>query len=235
MDGVITLRAMGDNYIYLVLYAEKKTLIIDPGISDPVIRFCEQRDVIPTHILLTHHHSDHTGGVAELTKRHDTKVIEPNPENDRRQLTIDGLIVLTIATPGHTRDSVSYLISSPENTNNLFTGDTLFIAGCGRMLETDMNTMYDSLQKLAALVDETLVYPGHDYTEEDYRFALTVEPDNPYVKEALNTIRQLQCRTPHVPSTIQKEKRTNPFLRAADVETFTQLRLRKDNFLWRKT
>ncbi len=102
----------------------------------------------------------------------------------------------------------------------------MFIGGCGRVFETDMQTMYDSLQTLASLDDDTLVYPGHDYTEENYRFALTIEPDNEAVKARLAQIQ----KNPMPPSTIAQEKATNIFIRANDAKVFGQLRRKKDVF-----
>ncbi|MBN1817110.1 MAG: hydroxyacylglutathione hydrolase [Sedimentisphaerales bacterium] len=232
MNGVIVLRAMGDNYIYLVRYAENRCLIIDPGTAEPVIVTCEEKKIIPAYILLTHHHSDHAGGVAILKNRYrNVEVTKPAQSHKDLQREMDGIKVRIIPTPGHTKDGVCYLISSPDApTGALFTGDTLFIAGCGRALETDMKTLYESLQKLSSLPDDTLIYPGHDYTEENYRFALTIEPDNPHVQQAMDTIRRQQCPAPHVPSTLRKEKQTNPFLRAPDAEEFARRRLRKDRF-----
>ena len=155
--------------------------------------------------------------------------------------------IQVLATPGHTRTSVCYYMQpSNENPNGLlWTGDTLFVGGCGRIFECDPQTMWASLLKLASLPDDTLVYCGHDYTLENYEFALSIEPDNEIVKRRLNDFRQMLRRGEQtVPSSILQEKETNPFLRADTpglkaalsmtnaqaVEVFAELRRRKDVF-----
>jgi hydroxyacylglutathione hydrolase len=111
----------------------------------------------------------------------------------------------------------------------LFTGDTLFVCGCGRMFECGGETMYASLRKLAGLADDTLIYPGHDYTEENVRFALTVEPDDEALQEKLTSVQnQTKTNNSTVPSTLKEENRLNPFLKAADWKTFADLRKQKD-------
>jgi hydroxyacylglutathione hydrolase len=155
--------------------------------------------------------------------------------------------VQVILTPGHTGTSVCYYLppASEAGAGILFTGDTLFVGGCGRVLETDMQTMYNSIRKLATLPPETLVYPGHDYTEENYRFALTILPDDPDFRRRLaETEQAVRDGQPTVPSTIAEEKKSNVFLRArqpavksalnmpdaSDAEAFAELRSRKDTF-----
>lgn len=167
--------------------------------------------------------------------------------SDGDRLSLDSLQVEVMATPGHTRTSVCYYV--PPNVQSeagvLYSGDTLFIGGCGRLLECDAGTMWQSLQKLAALPAETLVYCGHDYTLENYEFAVTIAPDNQHIRHRLAEVQKsVEYGHLTVPSTIAQERATNIFLQAADPqvkatvgmpnaephEVFAELRRRKDAF-----
>ncbi len=236
MNAVITLPAFGDNFIYLVRYEPGKALAVDPGEAGGVLRALKEHDLVLTTVLVTHHHYDHSGGVGDLKRQTGCKVIGPDKRipsvdqivNSKQTITVGRLKIEVIGTPGHTRTSVCFLVCPfGDNPHGLlFTGDTMFIGGCGRVFETDMQTMYDSLRILASLPDDTLVYPGHDYTEENYRFALTIEPDNEAVKTRLAQIQ----KDPMPPSTIARERATNVFIRANDAQVFAQLRRKKDVF-----
>ena len=223
MEPVITITALGDNYIYLYRYSRNNAFVIDPGDADVVFKALEKYKLNLTSTLSTHHHSDHIAGIEDLKKKTGCGVIVGEKAEIFRLGNTD---IKIIATPGHTRDSVCYYVQpSEEHSGVLFTGDTLFIGGCGRPFECDASIMWDSLQKIAALPDDTLVYPGHNYTEENYEFALTIEPDNKIVQNLLHQIREtkLSARPPAlsehsesngaVPSSIGKEKKTNVFLR----------------------
>ena len=252
MDSVITIPALGDNLIYLHRYSHSDCLVVDPSDCSSVLRTLKEQDLSLKMILLTHHHWDHTGGVAELKEKTGCKVIGGDKRRIRGvdQLVADGEIlpvgdaeVRVIATPGHTSTSVCYyLVPSPANASGiLWTGDTLFVGGCGRLFDGNAKLMYESLQKLTSLPDDTLVYCGHDYTVENYEFALSIEPDNQAISQRLNDIRQ-SGQT--VPSTILQERTTNVFLlagtpkleaalnmpEAKDVEVFAELRRCKDIF-----
>ena len=248
--------ALGDNYIYLYRYDNSNALVIDPGDYSIVLETLKKNNLTLTTILATHHHWDHIGGIAELKKRTGCKVIGVDKKRipgidhlveDGQILTVGNTQIQVIATPGHTRTAVSYYLP-PTNENKagiLWTGDTLFIGGCGRLFECNAETMWDSLQKLAALPDQTYLYCGHDYTLENYEFAQMIEPDNQAAKNRLGEIRQNQRQGKFtVPSTLSQEKATNIFLRAStadvktalniphaeDVEVFAELRRRKDRF-----
>jgi hydroxyacylglutathione hydrolase len=233
------LSAFGDNYIYLVEYSPGKCFVVDPGDAKPVFDALEHLQLI--HILTTHHHADHIGGVGTLKHKTGCKVIGPDDKRiagldtamgDGDTTELGDVTIRCIGTPGHTTTSVCYFVTGGSlGSGVLFTGDTLFVCGCGRMFECDGETMFESLQKLAALPDETLIYPGHDYTEENIRFALTFEPDDKLLQEKLMIV-QNQNRTgqPTVPSVLGKEKQVNPFLRAKDWQTFATLRRKKDVF-----
>ena len=247
---MITIPAFGDNLIYLYRYNQSDCLAVDPGES--VLKALKEQDLSLKMILLTHHHWDHTGGVAELKKKTGCKVVGGDKRRIRGidQLVEDGDIlpvgdaeIRVIATAGHTSTSVCYyLVPSPANASGiLWTGDTLFVGGCGRLFESNARTMFESLQKLASLPDDTLVYCGHDYTLENYEFALSIEPDNQAIRQRLNDMRQ---GGQTVPSTILQERTTNVFLlagtpelkaalgmeQAKDFRVFTELRRRKDIF-----
>ena len=255
MDRLITIAVLGDNLTYVYRYGQGDALVVDPGESSLVFRILEKHKLSLAIVLVTHHHWDHVAGVGELKNKTGCEVIgsdKRTPAVDR--VVSDGQIlefgsarVQVIGTPGHTRTAVCYCLQpSKENANGiLWTGDTLFVGGCGRLLECDARTMWDSLLKLAGLPDETLVYCGHDYTAENYEFALSIEPDNQAVRQRLQEVRQVEkAGEPTVPSTILQEKTTNIFLRAGalevkaalnmheagPVEVFAELRRRKDFF-----
>jgi hydroxyacylglutathione hydrolase len=236
------------NYAYLICDGVSKTCAgIDPADADAVGATVKAKGLKLTHILNTHHHSDHTGGNLALKATFGAKVV--GAANDRPRIPgldiglEDGAVlplasgeVCMIATPGHTRGSVSYALGDA-----LFTGDTLFAMGCGRLFEGNAATMMASLARIAARPDATLIYPGHEYTETDGRFAAQIEPDNADVRARLATIKA--GRAP-VPFTLAEEKRTNPFLRpesasiretlgmdaARPQAVFAEIRRRKDVF-----
>lgn len=256
MGRVITIPAFSDNYIYLYRYDEDKAFAVDPAANSAVLAALAENGLSLEMILSTHSHYDHVGGNLELKKRTGCEVIGADARRipGLNRVVADGDIISAgpeqihiIATPGHTDKDVCYylpaLADNPHGT--VFTGDTLFIAGCGRRFGTDALTMFNSLNTLAALPADTRVYCGHDYTVEDYEFALTVEPTNKAVKQLLLKANQASAAgTPTVPSTIKQEKLTNPFLRVDSPqirqtlnmlkspphEVFAQLRRRKDIF-----
>jgi len=243
MEPVITIPALGDNYIYLCRYYQNNAFVVDPGDARAVLKVLEENKLNLTHALATHRHFDHTAGIEDLRKKTGCKVIV----GEKAEIfNIDNVNIQIIATPGHSQDSVCYYVQpSEKHSGVLFTGDTLFIGGCGRPIECDASTMWNSLQKIAALPDDTLVYPGHNYTEENYEFALTIEPNNEVVKKCLQGIKKWQkLGKPIVPSNIGQERATNVFLcaddpeiklalnmtNAAAVEVFAELRRRKNVF-----
>jgi len=242
-NSVITIPALGDNYIYLCKCGDNQVFAVDPGEASSVWETLENQHFNLVTILVTHHHYDHTAGIDELKKKTGCNVIAANKA---LIIHIGNRNIQAILTPGHTQDSVCYYVQPYEkHTGLLFTGDTLFIGGCGRLNECSAQTMWNSLQKIVALPDDTLVYPGHNYTEENYEFALTIEPNNNLVKKTLQTIEDWKKRgKPTVPSNIGHERATNVFLRADDPEiksalnmsnstdsdVFAELRRRKNLF-----
>ncbi len=249
---MITIPALGDNLIYLYRYDRSDCLAVDPSDCPSVLKIIGEQDLNLKTILVTHHHRDHTGGVAELKHKTGCKVVGGDKRRirgvdllvaDWQVLPVGDAEVRVIATPGHTSTSVCYYVPpSPANASGiLWTGDTLFVGGCGRLFEGNAKSMWESLQKLASLPDDTIVYCGHDYTLDNYEFALSIEPGNQAVAQRLADMKQTG-RT--VPSTMLQERTTNVFLladtpelkvalgmpHARDFEAFAELRRRKDNF-----
>ena len=238
MFQIIKIPAFYDNFIYLCQYDQNNAFAIDPGDSKPVLKELEKNNLYLTAILATHHHKDHIGGISVLKKKTGCKIIGSDRKRiypideiveDEQILEFGDIKIQIIATPGHTNTSVCYYIPKNQELESgiLFTGDTLFIGGCGRLFECDAQTMWESLQKLSALPEDTKVYCGHDYTLENYKFALQQEPDNPLILERIAEIKQRQSS---VPSTLAQEKETNVFLKSSSAEAFAELRRRKDNF-----
>lgn len=229
------IKAFSDNYIWC-LSKGNQCVVVDPGDAQPVIAHCETHNLALSAILITHHHWDHTNGLADLVSRHPhIPVYGPlNPDialvNHRVQQ--DDLIKLedfelefrVLAVPGHTLDHIAFYAKGI-----LFCGDTLFSAGCGRLFEGSASQMHQSLSKLAVLPGDTLVYCTHEYTLANIKFALAVEPMNKALLEyQLWAQQQREQLLATLPSTIEQERAINPFLRCdseqvkASVETFWQ-------------
>jgi len=218
---VVQIPLLRDNYGYLVVSEETgDAAVIDPSEAEPVLARIEKEKVTPRAILNTHHHRDHTGGNAGLLARWPLDVYGHPQDKDRihglthpvdegDEITIGSLKAQILFIPGHTKGHVAYLFG-----NNLFCGDTLFTAGCGRLFEGSAEQMQASLSKLMRLPPDTLVYCGHEYTEKNLEFALTLEPGNPRLIERLKSARSERAKARStVPSTMADEKETNPFLR----------------------
>ncbi len=216
---VIPLRAFKDNYVWTLRNAEVAA-VVDPGEAQPVLDYIAAEGLRLVAILATHHHQDHVGGIEELRQRHPVPVYGPrgepiatltHPLGGGDKVAIKELEVSfeVLDIPGHTRAHIAYY-----GANMLFCGDTLFACGCGRVFEGTPRQLYASLEKLMALPDDTLVYCGHEYTLANIGFAKAVEPGNAALLEREASDAQLQReRRPTLPSTIGREKATNPFLR----------------------
>jgi hydroxyacylglutathione hydrolase len=218
---VVQIPLLRDNYGYLVVSEETgAAAVIDPSETEPVLSRVEKEKVALKAILNTHHHRDHTGGNSGILARSRLEVYGHKNDKDRipgmthpvdegAEIAIAGLKARVLFIPGHTTGHVAYLFG-----RSLFCGDTLFTAGCGRLFEGTAEQMHASLAKLMRLPADTLVYCGHEYTEKNLEFALTVEPNNPKLSERMKKVRALRARAlPTVPSTMAEEKETNPFLR----------------------
>lgn len=221
MFQIHAVSAFTDNYIWLIQSAQNQhVLIVDPGDADPVIQFVEQHGLHPVAILVTHHHHDHVGGIQRLKDLYELTVFGPQQETIKTvdvPLTAQATKIIDTAfpafqiidTPGHTPGHISYLLE-----NNLFCGDTLFTGGCGRLLGGTAEQLFNSLQTLKQLADDTNIFCAHEYTLANLQFAFAVEPDNPHLQERIATVKALRKQNiATVPSKLHEEKRTNPFLR----------------------
>lgn len=252
---ISAIKAFTDNYIWSV-HNDKHALVVDPGDAKPVIAFLNEHAISLEVILITHHHYDHTGGIAELREHYPhVKIYGPhNPnikglthrlsENDSVDIAVFGLSFDILQTPGHTLDHIVYV-----NEDFIFCGDTLFSGGCGRMFEGTPEVFHASLQKLATLPASTKVYCTHEYTQANLEFAISIEPQNKALLAYRDwVIKQRKAEQITLPSSIENECAINPFLRCHntsvkqsvfknvgnttinDVETFAKLRQLKDNF-----
>ncbi len=216
---ILPLPAFSDNYIW-TLRVGKDVAVVDPGDAAVVEDYINRHDLRLTAILITHHHADHTGGVLALTARGDVRVFgpakaeipgvsDPVSEGDRVQLDEFGINFDVLEVPGHTQTHIAYLAPGI-----LFPGDTLFSAGCGRLLGGTAEQLHTSLQRLASLPADTRVYCTHEYTLANLRFARAAEPRNPE-RDAWqqHCERERAAGRPTLPSSIAREKRINPFLR----------------------
>lgn len=255
MTSVTTIKALETNLIYLHRCGAGRAFVVDPGSAAPVLEALEQLDLSLAAILVTHHHWDHIAGAADLQAKGHCALIGvdstllPCPDRivaDGDVLTLGDVTVQVVATPGHTRNSVCYHVPAQSGVNGVvYTGDTLLVGGCGRSLEGDAATMWQSLQRLMTLPDDTLVYCGHDYTLENYEFAASIDPVNRRFRQRLAEAQKAaEYGRLTVPSTIAQERTTNIFLRsghpqiqavlgmpgAPPAEVFAELRKRKDTF-----
>jgi hydroxyacylglutathione hydrolase len=225
MIQIEALPAFTDNYIWLLQdVTSKRCAVVDPGDAGPVIAWMARNpDWQLTDILVTHHHADHTGGVAELKALSGAKVYGPAGENtpvrdvslnDNDQLTVLGLTFSVYEVPGHTLGHIAFY-HQDQDAPLLFCGDTLFAAGCGRLFEGTPAQMHHSLGRLAELPGNTLVYCAHEYTLSNLRFAVAVEPTNPDVIQRFEQVTQWRNENRiSLPSNLALERLTNPFLRA---------------------
>jgi hydroxyacylglutathione hydrolase len=219
---IVQIPLLRDNYGYLIMCQKTNAAaVIDPSESEPVLRRVEEEQVALTAILNTHHHRDHTGGnEGLLASAKQLAVLGHNSDagripglnrgvDDGDEVEIGELRGKVLFIPGHTTGHIAYLFGS-----HLFCGDTLFTGGCGRLFEGTPEQMQASLKKLMALPDQTKIYCGHEYTENNLRFAVTLEPKNHKLISRFERVQGLRTRgVSTVPSTLEEEKQTNPFLR----------------------
>jgi hydroxyacylglutathione hydrolase len=217
-----------DNYAYLLVSpGSKRAVIVDPGEAEPVESALAAQGLTLGAVLATHHHPDHVGGTRELAKRFPGLRVFGHASDRGRipeqteflehgaSLSVEGLSFRVLHIPGHTLGAVAY-----AGEGSVFTGDTLFAAGCGRLFEGTPAQMYESLNvTLSALPDDTLVYCGHEYTASNLRFAAHLEPGNAAVAAKVARVAELRAQgAPTVPSTLAEEKATNPFMRCDSPE-----------------
>lgn len=247
---IITIPCLSDNYAYLI-DAGNACAVVDPSEAAPVRAALAREGLKLTHILNTHHHHDHVGGNLELKVEFGAQIVGPGKDRARIPGIDVGVIeetgwefagraVRVLEVPGHTLGAVTYVMEG-----NAFTGDTLFSAGCGRIFEGNPAMMWASLSKLMTLPGETQLWCGHEYTESNCRFALTLEPENQALRMFTQVVRKARAAgSPSMPSTMKLELMVNPFLRpdspairkatgmeeADDVAVFAEVRRRKDSF-----
>jgi hydroxyacylglutathione hydrolase len=225
MFDLIQIPAFKDNYIWL-LRKGASAVVVDPGDAIPVLEVLRGENLSLSSILITHHHNDHQGGVVDLLAHSpSTEVFGPaeesitgmtRPLRGGESVYLDslGLKLQVIAVPGHTLGHLAYY-----GEGCLFCGDCLFTGGCGRVFEGAAPSMAESLTRLAALPDDTLIYCAHEYTEANMRFALAVEPGNRALHHRADEVAALRAKgMSTVPSTLSLEKATNPFLRCKEPE-----------------
>lgn len=256
---LLPIPAFDDNYIWTVTDHEGRALVVDPGDAGPVFRAAES-GLRPLAVLITHHHGDHIGGLAELLARWPAlAVFAPDDpriahatcrvgDGDRVDIPDLALRFEVMAVPGHTRTHIAYA-QRDADAPLLFCGDTLFHLGCGRLFEGTPAQMHASLQRLAALPDAAQVCCTHEYTLSNARFALAVDPDNTALRAEVDRARrQREAGEPTLPTTLGIQRAANPFLRCrtdavhsaverhlrepieTEVETFAGLRRWKDDF-----
>lgn len=240
MLDIHPINAFNDNYIWLIKNrGDQRCWVVDPGDAAPVEHYLQANDLTLEGILLTHHHSDHIGGVAALAKPGVTVIGSlpdahrlppltlPVSQGERFQLL--GHTVQVLEVPGHTLGHIVYFVETNAQPL-LFSGDTLFAAGCGRMFEGTPEQMHASLQSLAVLPADTQVFATHEYTLNNLKFALLVEPNNAVLQARLIECNQLRdTQRPTLPSNIAIELATNPFLRVTQPEVLATLQARHPN------
>ena len=232
-----------DNIVWVWVH-NSNAVVIDPSISKPVEKWLLEKKLSLKAILQTHHHDDHIGGTQKLIKRWpNAKVVASKKELKRipfQTFSVDDNDIFhlmdseikVIEVHGHTNNHIAFYISKLNaKCNVLFPGDTLFSGGCGRLLEGTHSQMFESLNKLNSLPENTKIYSAHEYTENNLKWALSLEPENISIIERLKLIQiKLQKGMPSLPSKLSEERKTNLFLRAENIEEFTMLRRHKDSW-----
>ena len=229
-----------DNYSYLIIDEENSiACVVDPSEADPIIKYLENTQIKLKFILNTHHHYDHVGGNQKLKEKYGASIVgyEGDKEripgidilvNDQQTWIYKNFEAKIIHIPGHTLGHICFYFHKDES---VFTGDTLFSLGCGKIFEGTYKQMFDSLMKLKELPKNTKVFCGHEYTLQNSKFCLTHDKNNLNLRNKINDINtKLKEGLSTIPSTIKDEIECNIFLRSHNVETFSKLRDLKDNF-----
>ncbi|MEO1734006.1 MAG: hydroxyacylglutathione hydrolase [Pseudomonadota bacterium] len=251
---IVTVPCLSDNYAFLAHDPQSgATGLIDAPEADPILAMLNAKGWRLTDVLITHHHGDHVMGLSAILAKHPARVVghakdaERLPPldtalNEGDSVSIGDETGVVIDVSGHTIGHIAFHF---PRSRAAFTADSLMALGCGRVFEGTMDMMWDSLQKLAALPHDTIVYSGHEYTAANAKFALSIEPDNPALTSRAEQISERRAQNQAtVPSTLEEELATNPFLRAnqaemkaslgmqnaSDAAVFAEIRTRKDNF-----
>lgn len=238
--NVEIIKCLQDNYSYLLIDKKsKKACVIDPGEANPIINYIEKNQINLKYILNTHHHSDHIGGNLFLKEKYNCQII--GFEGDKNRIPkIDILLkdneiwkddsfeAKIFHLPGHTLGHIAFYFYKEKK---IFTGDTLFSLGCGRIFEGTYSQMFSSLNKIKELPLDTEIYCGHEYTLQNSKFCLKYDTENLNLKKKVIQVQDKQKKKiPTLPTSLYEEMQCNIFLRAKDLESFSKLRDLKDNF-----
>ena len=234
------IRCLKDNYCYLIIDENSNiACVIDPSEGSPIINFCDKNNIKPKYILNTHHHFDHVGGNQEIKNRYGSKILGYEGDKERIpgiDITLkdeqvwkqENFVAKIFHIPGHTKGHICFHFFKDKI---IFSGDTLFSLGCGRIFEGTYDQMYKSLNKFKKLPLETKIYCGHEYTLQNSKFCIKYDPSNKKLLKKINKIKEdIINKIPTLPTTIKDELECNIFLKANDIETFSKLRDLKDNF-----
>jgi hydroxyacylglutathione hydrolase len=235
---IVAVPAFADNYIWIVHdETSGETAVVDPGDAAPALAEAERRGWTISQVWNTHHHWDHTGGNLAIKDATGCMISGPAAEeikgrdfalSEGSELTIGKHAGRTMEIPGHTLGHVALVFDEPRMA---FVGDTLFAMGCGRLFEGTPQQMYRSLQRIAALPEDTALYCGHEYSLANARFALHAEPANTAIRARLSEVEALREHGQiTLPTSVAQERETNPFVRATNWEEFARLRAEKDSF-----
>ena len=234
------IKCLKDNFSYLIIdETNQNACVIDPSESFPIINFLETSNIQLKYILNTHHHYDHIGGNIELKKKYNSKIVAFKGDKNRipgidiqvqnnQTWKEDNFEAKIYHVPGHTSGHIAFHFFKEKK---IFTGDTLFSLGCGRIFEGTYEQMFNSLNKIKKLPKDTEIYCGHEYTLQNGNFCLTNDTANQKLKEKIKKIKkQLENNLPSIPTILADEIECNIFLKAKDLESFSKLRDLKDNF-----
>lgn len=226
------------NYNY-ILHCEGETVVVDPSLSEPVIKVMEENNWRLDKIINTHHHWDHTDGNLELKEKYNCEIYGSAHDSHRikgithklhegDKITICAQEAEILFLPGHTNGHIAYYF---KDLDYLFSGDVLFSGGCGRIFEGTYKQAYDSIQKIASLPKNTTIFAAHEYTLANFEFALSLDPDNKKLQQKyLQAKEKRQQNIPTVPMSLEQELTLNPFILAKNVDEFAKIRKLKDGF-----
>ena len=234
------IKCLKDNYSYLIIdETNLNACVIDPGESSPIKNFIDKNNINLKYILNTHHHYDHIGGNIDLKKRYGSKIVAFKGDNnlipetdilveDDQIWRYDSFEAKIYHIPGHTIGHIAYYFFKE---NKIFTGDTLFSLGCGKIFEGTYKQMFNSLNKIKKLPKKTEIYCGHEYTLQNSRFCISQDPKNLKLQRKIIKIKDnVKKGIPTIPTLLDEELECNIFLKAKNIETFSKLRDLKDNF-----